>query len=186
MKNIFKTNKRGIIAILALCMLLNTIGICVHADTMPEENSAVTEETTVVVEETVVATEEPIIVTEENVVVTNENAQELIPMMARGCGYDYNTVIDCMRDISSTYGFTYSPIGNGYTCSGGYSVSIEKRMSMLGVKDVFVRSANKVEVLQNLSDVLREKAKNEGMEIDEEEEMNKKQEELLGGFDIKR
>ena len=28
--------------------------------------------------------------------------------------------------------------------TGGYSVSIEKRMAMLGVKDVFVRSANKV------------------------------------------
>lgn len=32
--------------------------------------------------------------------------------------------------------------------TGGYSISIEKRMEMLGVKDVFVRSANKVEVLQ--------------------------------------
>lgn len=32
--------------------------------------------------------------------------------------------------------------------TGGYSVSIEKRMEMLGVKDVFVRSANKVEVLE--------------------------------------
>lgn len=32
--------------------------------------------------------------------------------------------------------------------TGGYSISIEKRMMMLGVKDVFVRSANKVEVLQ--------------------------------------
>lgn len=31
--------------------------------------------------------------------------------------------------------------------TGGYSVSIEKRMMMLGVKDVFVRSANKTEVL---------------------------------------
>ncbi|MBQ4548400.1 MAG: HAD hydrolase family protein [Bacteroidales bacterium] len=32
--------------------------------------------------------------------------------------------------------------------TGGYSVSIEKRMAMLGVTDVFVRSANKVEVLE--------------------------------------
>lgn len=32
--------------------------------------------------------------------------------------------------------------------TGGYSISIEKRMQMLGVKDVFVRSANKVDVLQ--------------------------------------
>ncbi|MBR4155356.1 MAG: HAD hydrolase family protein [Bacteroidales bacterium] len=32
--------------------------------------------------------------------------------------------------------------------TGGYSVSIEKRMEMLGIKDVFVRSASKVAVLQ--------------------------------------
>lgn len=32
--------------------------------------------------------------------------------------------------------------------TGGYSVSIEKRMEMLGIKDVFVRSASKVEVLR--------------------------------------
>ena len=32
--------------------------------------------------------------------------------------------------------------------TGGYSISIEKRMQMFGVKDVFVRSANKVDVLQ--------------------------------------
>lgn len=32
--------------------------------------------------------------------------------------------------------------------TGGYSVSIEKRMEMLGIKDVFVRSASKVEVLK--------------------------------------
>ena len=32
--------------------------------------------------------------------------------------------------------------------TGGYSISIEKRMEMLGIKDVFVRSASKVEVLQ--------------------------------------
>lgn len=36
--------------------------------------------------------------------------------------------------------------------TGGYSISIEKRMMMLGVKDVFVRSANKVEVLQKYMD----------------------------------
>ena len=32
--------------------------------------------------------------------------------------------------------------------TGGYSISIEKRMEMLGIKDVFVRSASKVGVLQ--------------------------------------
>ena len=92
MKNIFKTNQRGIIAILTLCMLLNTIGICVHATSMPKDNMATPEDTTVVVEETVVATNEPIIVTDDNVVVTEENTQELMPMMARGCENDYNHI----------------------------------------------------------------------------------------------
>ena len=92
MKNIIKTNKRGIIAILTLCMLLNTIGICAYATAIPEDNMATPEDTTVVVEETVVATEEPIIVTEENIVVTEENTQELMPMMARGCENDYNHI----------------------------------------------------------------------------------------------
>ena len=88
MKNIIKTNKRGIIAILTLCMLLNTIGICAYATAIPEDNMATPEDTTVVVEETVVATEEPIIVTEENIVVTEENTQELMPMMANQCEDD--------------------------------------------------------------------------------------------------
>ena len=39
--------------------------------------------------------------------------------------------------------------------TGGYSISIEKRMAMLGVTDVFVRSANKVEVLERY---MREKS----------------------------
>jgi 3-deoxy-D-manno-octulosonate 8-phosphate phosphatase (KDO 8-P phosphatase) len=34
--------------------------------------------------------------------------------------------------------------------TGGYSVSIEKRMMMLGVKDVFVRSANKWKCCKNI------------------------------------
>ena len=38
--------------------------------------------------------------------------------------------------------------------TGGYSISIEKRMAMLGVTDVFVRSANKVEVLERRNIIL--------------------------------
>ena len=47
MKNIFKTSKRSIAAILTLCILLSIAGTCVYAASVtPEENTAVTEETT--------------------------------------------------------------------------------------------------------------------------------------------
>lgn len=81
MKNIINTSKRSIILILTLCIILCTTGIGVHAISLPEENIAATEEIAVVVEETKVATEETIVVTEET-------TPELIPMMARGCGYN--------------------------------------------------------------------------------------------------
>ena len=91
MKNIINTSKRSIILILTLCILLCTSGIGVQAISMPEENIAVTEEITVVVEETTVATEKTIVVTEET-------TPELIPTMARGCGYD-NYYIEGEPDI---------------------------------------------------------------------------------------
>ncbi len=104
MKNIFKNSKRGIAAILTLCILLGIAGTCVYAASIPEENTAPTEETT----------------------------QELIPIMARMC-YDYKTVDECMRDISSIYGFDYSLSGNNYTCSGNYSVLINNSHNYLNV-----------------------------------------------------
>ena len=61
MKNIFKTSKRSIAAILTLCILLGIAGTCVYAA------SAMTEET---------------------VIVTEEPTQELVPVMARACGND--------------------------------------------------------------------------------------------------
>ena len=58
MKNIFKTGKQGIAAILTLCILLGIAGTCVYAaSAVPEENLTVTEETT----------------------------QELVPVMASSC-----------------------------------------------------------------------------------------------------
>jgi len=67
MKNIFKTSKRSIAAILTLCILLGIAGTCVYATSvMPGENEAVTEEATVVAEET---------------------THELVPVMASECGY---------------------------------------------------------------------------------------------------
>ena len=86
-----------------------------HATAIPEDNMAVTEDTTVVVEETVVATEEPIIVTEENVVVTDENAQELMPMMARGCGGDtYGT--DAWSSIDAALSHYNMPASSVHEC----------------------------------------------------------------------
>lgn len=58
MKNLFKTSKRSIAAIMTLCILLGIAGTCVYAaSVMPEENTVVTEETT----------------------------HELVPVMARAC-----------------------------------------------------------------------------------------------------
>ena len=61
MKNIFKTSKRSIAAILTLCILLGIAGTCVYAvSAMPEENPTATEKT----------------------------IQELVPVMASGCEND--------------------------------------------------------------------------------------------------
>ena len=58
MKKIFNNSKRGIAVILTLCILIGIAGTCVHA--------AVVDETTQV---------------------ADELTQELMPMMASGCGY---------------------------------------------------------------------------------------------------
>jgi len=66
MKNLFKTSKRSIAAILTLCILLGIAGTCVYATSaMPEENPTATEET---------------------IVAANETTQELVPVMATRCG----------------------------------------------------------------------------------------------------
>ena len=133
MKNIINTSKRSIIVILTLCILLCTTGIGVHAISMPEENIAVTaEETTVVVQETKVAIE-GITVADE------ETTSELMPMMARACGYgdlaswyniDHATKASILGDVSGNYkavvgnnpDIYYSSNGLIYLCgTGAYS-----------------------------------------------------------------
>jgi hypothetical protein len=111
MKNIFTASKCGIAMLLALCILLGIAGTGVHATAM----------------------------TAESTVVTDENTQELVPVMAKMC-YDCHTVDDCMRDISSIYGFSYSPSGNSYTCSGNYSVTITNAHNYLNVSLFYNRS----------------------------------------------
>ena len=62
MKNIFKTSKRSLAAILTLCILLGIAGTCVYAaSVMPEDNPTAMEETT----------------------------QELVPVMASECCHTY-------------------------------------------------------------------------------------------------
>jgi hypothetical protein len=73
MEKIFEINKRGITVILTLCILLGIVGTCGNI-------TAIAAETTVETEATAVATEEI------TTVVVEETAQELVPMMARGCG----------------------------------------------------------------------------------------------------
>ena len=99
MKKIIKNSKRGIAAILTLCMLLGITATCVNAATISEETSVSAESTVVISEGTTPETEENIVVlektkvaTKENTIATEKTAQELMPMMASGCENDYNHI----------------------------------------------------------------------------------------------
>ncbi len=138
MKNIFKTNKRSIIAILTLCIFLCAAGIGVHAY-MLEEDTVTTEELTVVVEETTlsteenrVATEETTVVTEESTVATAETIPELVPVMASECcnhtytntSYSGGTCPTCSKSVSGTE-IRCSKCGAGWvnlTCGHSFSL----------------------------------------------------------------
>jgi hypothetical protein len=92
MENIFKISKRGIIAILTLCILLSIAGTGLNVTAMAVETIAPVEETAVATEETAVATEGIAIPTQENTVAIDETTLELMPMMASGCENDYNHI----------------------------------------------------------------------------------------------
>ena len=119
MEKIFEINKRGITVILTLCILIGIAGTCLNITAMAAETTAATEEITT-------------IATEETTIATEDTTQELVPMMASWC-CDYETVDDCMSDISSIYDFDYSPDGRGYSCSGDYSVVINNSHNYLNV-----------------------------------------------------
>lgn len=88
MENIFKISKRGVIAILTLCILLGIAGTGLNVTAMAAETTATVEETAVATEEiTTVVVEESTTSTEDTTVVTEENTQELVPRMATRC-YD--------------------------------------------------------------------------------------------------
>lgn len=140
MKNIFKTSKRGIAAILTLCILLGIAGTHMNVTAMAAETTATVEETAVATEEiTTVVVEESTTSTEDTTVVTEENTQELVPRMARECGYGnltswYNiahkTKSLILSDVSGNYSAVvgknpdiyYGSNGLIYLCgTGNYS-----------------------------------------------------------------
>lgn len=89
MENIFKISKRGIIAILTLCILLGIAGTYMNVNAMAEDTTVATDETTAVAAEKItIPTEENTVATEETTVTTAGTTSELMPMMARGCCED--------------------------------------------------------------------------------------------------
>lgn len=86
MENIFKISKRGIIAILTLCILLGIAGACLNVSAMAAETTATVEGTTAIVAEEITMPKE------DDTVATEAITPELMPMMARGCENDYNHI----------------------------------------------------------------------------------------------
>ena len=99
MKNIFNISKCSIAMLLTLGILLGIAGIGVHATAVEEETTAVTEEAKVA--------------TEDNTASTEETLQELMPMMARGCGY---TSVNQMQQLinSGQAPSTVTYVHNGF------------------------------------------------------------------------
>ena len=123
MENIFKISKRVIIAILTLCILLCTAGIGVHATSIAEETTVATEVTTVTTEGTTVVTEATTVVLEDTTAVAAvETTQELMPMMARSCGNDYDT----FHDLLDAYNIGYTGNANHTVLGSGYSYTYTK------------------------------------------------------------
>ena len=147
MENIFKISKRGIIAILTLCILLGIAGTYMNVNAMAEDTTVATEETAVATDETTavaaekitIPTEENTVATEETTVTTAGTTSELMPMMARACGYgdlaswyniDHATKASILGDVSGNYkavvgnnpDIYYSSNGLIYLCgTGAYS-----------------------------------------------------------------
>ncbi len=128
MKNIINISKRGITAILTLCILLGIAGTCVNVAAMAEETTLATEttavataETTVDTEETEIATEKiTIVVAEQTSVATADTTQELMPMMARWCSYP--SLNQYLSQNASRYGYSVNEVtyGSNISLSNGY------------------------------------------------------------------
>lgn len=101
MRSIIKTSKRGVIAILTLCMFLGIAGTCVNVAAMAEKNT---------------------IATEEKTAVTEETTPELMPMMARGCPSGLGNFLN---KYASEYNYEVGEIryGHDIPLSGGILLS---------------------------------------------------------------
>ena len=123
MENIFKISKRGIIAILTLCILLGIAGAGLNVTAMAAETTATVEETAVATEEiTTVVVEESATSTEDTTVVTEENTQELVPRMATRCYDPLTSYFGSGYTVTSTSGpWQYISGAGGIT--GAYNTS---------------------------------------------------------------
>ena len=136
MKGIIKTSKRGIIAILTLCMLLSIAGTCLSVTAMAaatvEETVVATEEiTTVVVEESTASSEEPRVSTEDATVVTEENTQELVPRMARAC---WGTLDEALNYYIGKNNWSYD--SNGSPQASGFNIYVSNGYCRVTGNDV--------------------------------------------------
>ena len=123
MENIFKISKRGIIAILTLCILLGIAGTGLNVTAMAAETTATVEEIAVATEEiTTVVVEESTTSTEDTTVVTEENTQELVPRMATRCYDPLTSYFGSGYTVTSTSGpWQYISGAGGIT--GAYNTS---------------------------------------------------------------
>lgn len=120
MENIFKISKRGIIAILTLCILLGIAGTCFNVTAMAAETTATVEETAVATEEiTTVVVEESTTSTEDTTVVTEENTQELVPRMARAC---WDTLDEALNYYIGKNNWSYDE--NGSPQASGFNIYV--------------------------------------------------------------
>lgn len=128
MENIFKISKRGIVAILTLCILLGIAGTYMNVNAMAEDTTVATEETAVATDETTavaaekitIPTEENTVATEETTVTTAGTTSELMPMMARGCcGDTYGTY--AWSSIDSALAHYNMPASSVHECNVTYN-----------------------------------------------------------------
>ena len=102
MEHIINIGKRGITAILTLCLLLGIAGFGVQTTAMAAETTATTEENAIVTAE--------------------ETTQELVPMMARACGPTLDDIFGKGYQIERTSG-PWQYISGACGITGGYNTT---------------------------------------------------------------
>lgn len=119
MENIFKISKRGIIAILALCILFGIVGTCLNVAAIAAETTANVEETSVATEEITTVVEKTTVTTEKTTVETDETSQELMPMMAIAC---WKSLEAGLNHYIGKYNWSYDT--NGLPHADGFDIYV--------------------------------------------------------------